>query len=301
MGKTVSEDFFKMNKAAFECVNDELFSGVKISYGSSVIKSISETFSEHKDDAVKLVNLILPELKVVLARQRRDYGLSEDFPAEFPVFDQAPKIDDTPVHNLAMERQCGLVDYRLKKLQTLSAVSRSMILGRAKDLREGKVSKFRTFKKEVEAKRKLELEWQKNMKEKFAAGADEKQIVAQTKERKRLDMLEKLKRLDGPFTDADMVEDFLKAKDIPDKVKQNRLKLEVQFARESSTTLPSVDPIFKIQVTLPSKKRRDKTATEFASSLMAYLGKKADRATMEYNLFKNSLEKYASPETNNNK
>ena len=36
---------------------------------SVVIKAISETFLEHKDDSVKLVNLILPELKVVLAKQ----------------------------------------------------------------------------------------------------------------------------------------------------------------------------------------------------------------------------------------
>ena len=82
-------------------------------------------------------------------------------------------------------------------------------MGRAKDLREGKKSTFRTFKKEVEAKRKLELQWREKMKEKVATGADEKHIVAQTKERKRLDMLEKLKKVDGPFTDADMVEDFM--------------------------------------------------------------------------------------------
>ena len=76
--------------------------------------------------------------------------------------------------------------------------------------------------------------------------------------------------------------------------------MEVQFARESSTTLPLVDPIFKIQVTLPTKKRRDKTADEFAASLMAYLGKKSDKATMEYNMFKNSLEKYSAMNDANN-
>ena len=101
-----------------------------------------------------------------------------------------------------MERQCGLVDYRLRKLQPLSAVSRSLILSRAKDLRDGKESKFRSFKSEEEAKRRLELEWQAKMKEKFAAGAEEKQIVAQTKERKGLKLLEDLKESGGPFTDA---------------------------------------------------------------------------------------------------
>ena len=239
---------------------------------------------------------MLAEMKEVLARQRRDYGISEDYPEEFPVFDQAANIDDTPVHNLAMERQCGLVDYRLKKLQNLATVSRSMILGRTKDLREGKESKFRTYKKEVEEKRRLEIEWQQKMKDKFSAGADEKQVVAQTKERKRLDMMEALKDVGGPFTNSDMVKEYVEADDLSEKTKQKRLKLEVQFARESSTTLPHVDPIFKIQVTLPTKKRRDKTADEFAASLMAYLGKKSDKATM----FKNSLEKYSAVNDANN-
>ena len=59
--------------------------------------------------------------------------------------------------------------------------------------------------------------------------------------------------------------------------------------------------IFKIQVTLPTKKRREKTADEFAASLMAYLGKKYDQASMEYNMFKHSLAKYSTPcDANNN-
>ena len=56
-------------------------------------------------------------------------------------------------------------------------------MGRTKALREGKDSKFRTYKKEVEKKRRLEIEWQQKMKDKFSAGADEKQVVAQNKER----------------------------------------------------------------------------------------------------------------------
>ena len=43
-------------------------------------------------------------MRVVLPRQRRDYGIGEDFPATYPVDDQAPNVGDTPVNNLAMER-----------------------------------------------------------------------------------------------------------------------------------------------------------------------------------------------------
>ena len=45
------------------------------------------------------------------------------------------------------------------------------------------------------------------------------------------------------------MEEFL-ARDIPEKEKQARMKKEVQFARDSSTTLPRVDSLFKIQVSL---------------------------------------------------
>ena len=141
----VDDSFFTMSEAAFDAIDYDLFMGVKESYGKSVTLKMFEIFLDHKDDAKKLTNLILPELKVVLVRQRRDYGLIEEFPAEYPVFDQAANVDDTPVHNLAMERQCGLVDYRLKKMQTLQAVNWSMILEKATDLREGKVSQFRGF------------------------------------------------------------------------------------------------------------------------------------------------------------
>ena len=50
------------------------------------------------------------------------------------------------------------MDYRLSKLQTLPAVSRSVILGRAKELQDGKESNFRSFTH-------LELEWQEKTNE----------------------------------------------------------------------------------------------------------------------------------------
>ena len=47
------------------------------------------------------------------------------------------------------------------------------------------------------------------MNEKFAKGLDAKQIIAQNQERKRLDLLEGLKKLNGPFTHADDVQSYL--------------------------------------------------------------------------------------------
>ena len=301
LGKQVTEEFFTFEAPVIESETQELFPGVLAGYGDSVISAVKEVAKDHMEDCLALVNICFPGLQTVLARQRRDYGLSEEFPAEFPVFDQCANPDDTPVNNIAMERQCGTVDYRLHKLRKLTAVSRSMTLAHSQEVRDGRESTFRTYKEQVQAVKVLTMEWKEKIKEKLAKGADMKHIVAQTKERKRLDILDELKESGGPFTSAEEVQVFLQMEDISEKDKQKRMKKEMRFARESSTTLPSADPLFKIQVTLPNGKRRDKTAIEFGESLKVFLGKKVDSTTtMDYNSFRSSLRKFADSDSNNN-
>ena len=293
MNTKVDITFFDFTKPRFSAVSTDLFEGVKESYGQNIIEVVKSFSEEFGQDGAELVNIMLPKLREVLGRQRRDYGLDEEaFPPQFPVEQQAENIDDCPVTNLEMERFCGKVDYRQNKLKKLAAISRSIVLGKADEAGggQGEVS-FRSFKERTLARRELELEWTEKMKEKFKAGADLKKINSLQKEKKRLDKLEALKQAGGPFTDASEVEKFLADVEISPEVKKQRMKMEVQFARDSSTTLPKVDPLFKIQVVLPNKKRRDKSTEEFGEALMIFLGKKADRAVMEYSAFKHSLTK----------
>ena len=63
-------------------------------------------------------------------------------------------------------------------------------------LQEGEESNFRSYKEEVMRRRQ-------RTEEKFAKGAEEKQEVAQVKDRKRLTKLDKLKEVGGPFTCAE--------------------------------------------------------------------------------------------------
>ena len=67
-----------------------------------------------------------------------------------------------------------------------------MILDKRKEVSDGKESSFRSFKEQVELKKKKFGEWNEKMREKMASGVDRRQVVAQTKERKRLDILEEL-------------------------------------------------------------------------------------------------------------
>ena len=291
LSSPVDINFFKFEKPHFSAVSEGLFEGVKKSYGLNVINTVTSYSESYGEDAVKLVNMMREDLRTVLGRQRRDYGLDQErFPVEFPVEQQAENVDDCPVTNLDMERACGKVDYREKKLRTLKAVSQSMILEGAEKERGSQFS-FRSFKEEALALRELNLEWSSKMKEKFKQNADIKQINSQVNERKRLDKLDKLKKLGGPFTDAAEVQSYVQDTEILPKKKKERMKMELQFARDSSTTLPKVDPLFRVMVTMANKKKRDKTPEEFGEAMMVFLGKKSDRVTMEYNSFQNSLEK----------
>ena len=69
------------------------------------------------------------------------------------------------------------------------------------------------------------------------------------------------------------------------------MKKDIQFARDSSTNLPKVSPLFKIWITMSDKKQQDKTAQEFGDALKIYLGKKEERIQLDYSAFKESLRK----------
>ena len=158
--QTLSKEFFDLQKPNFAVVSQRMFNTVMADYGTAVLESVKQHAMEQIDDAVKLSNFILPELKTFLARQRRYYGINEaSFSAQFPIEEQASNIDDPQVTNLAMERQCGTPDYRLPKLKTLSAVSRSMILAKKQELRSDDTPSFRAFKAEVEKLQEVNLKW----------------------------------------------------------------------------------------------------------------------------------------------
>ena len=59
---------------------------------------------------------------------------------------------------------------------------------------------FRSFREEVQAKRGKEIEWNKMMIVNHKEESKKKQQVSLGQERKRLLMLELLKKTDGPFT-----------------------------------------------------------------------------------------------------
>ena len=51
--------------------------------------------------------------------------------------------------------------------------------------------------------------------------------------------------------------------------------------------------LLNLKVSMPGKKRRDKTAEEFGEALMIFLAKKVDRSAMHYDTFQQSLRELA--------
>ena len=75
---------------------------------------------------------------------------------------------------------------------------------------------------------------------KFEKGSEEKQELAQRRERKRLNILDSLKSYGGPFTDAGEVDQYLDDQSMDDKGKQRRMKLEIQFAGRAPLWSPKL-------------------------------------------------------------
>ena len=206
MTSPVSNSFFTFDKPEFDGVSDRLLQGVKESYGEEVLQTVSNQAEVYKQEMVQLAGLMMPELREVLARQRREYGIYEGkFVAQFPVEQKAANIDDAPTHNREGERDHGRIDYRLHKSARLSAVSRQHILQRGQEFRDGETSSFHSYQQVARDKRELDLCWSKQMETKMKKCSDEKREIALQQEQKKLGLLEEK---GGPFTSAEQVETF---------------------------------------------------------------------------------------------
>ena len=130
MEDNLKKDFFTFANPVFRGVDWELFDGVKASYKEEVLCVVSRVANEHKEEVLKLGEGMLPYLRTVLARQRRDYGIDEErFPSQYPVESQ-PRTARQPTSIRPQSTTWLLIDYRIKRTHSLPPVSRQMILQR---------------------------------------------------------------------------------------------------------------------------------------------------------------------------
>ena len=89
-----------------------------------------------------------------------------------------------------------------------------------------------------------------------------------------LEQLKELKKQGGPFTSAEEVEAYMANKSINEVQKSSRLKMEVQYARDTSLSLPKSSAVFRIMKKKEPSGSRQLSALEFSENLTKLLDKK---------------------------
>ena len=71
--------------------------------------------------------------------------------------------------------------------------------------------------------------------------------ICEITEKRKMGDLQKLKSLGGPLTTPDEVDVLVNDDDLSDEQKQDRLYIEVRYARDTTLSLPKVSPIFRLK------------------------------------------------------
>ena len=288
---SVDEEFFKFVEPAFESVTPKIFKQVLKEYKIDVLNSVKEVAELHLKDCITLANKMIPQMADLLARQRGKHYDFGNYPREYLVFDQCEDIDNTPVHNLQMERQCGDIDHRLKQKANINVVNRGTILKNTENLRGSTPSKeFRKMGPVFEDLSEIKHEWNVRQKELESFGLEKKEANLLQRENRKLIILDKLKSQGGPFTSEEQVQAYLVDKKISEKEKLSRMKDEVTYARDTCLSLPKTSPIFKIfKFNTEGKKRTMLTSAEFGNNLKVLLGKTNQKRSVTLQEFRAAL------------
>ena len=301
MTTEIDASFFEMLQPTFEGVSKQMFDSVKKNeYAGDILDAVSDTAMEHIEDCIMLANIVRKKMGDVLAQQRGSYYGFGGVAKEFYVFDQHENVDAAPTHNLEQERQCGGHDNRLQKKVNLQAVSRGNILKLTTNLcdQDGEKDKFRKMNSVVKAIEKVQSDWkclQDELKESRLSAKETRTLHV---ENRKLGILEFLKSAGGPFTDASDIDRYLESEKDQTKA-QNRLKKEVQYARDTSRSLPRTSHLFKIMSQdSTTKRRRTKTAVEFAVNLKSLLQRSSKQSEVTMTEFRLAVTKHSQWENN---
>ena len=170
-----------------------------------------------------------------------------------------------------------------------------MILKQTSNLREANPDhgKFRKMGPVVKIIENIHSEWSEKQESLREAGLTKKQAKKHHVDQRKLDILDRLKQVGGPFTHAEEIDTYLCLRNVDAKHKQKRLRDEITYARDTSSSLPRAHELFKImQVDQRTKRRRVKSAEEFAINLRTLLGKSSQRSSVSIDDFCRALDQY---------
>ena len=96
-------------------------------------------------------------------------------------------------------------------------------------------------------------------------GLADKEIANIAVDRRKNKDLSALKELGGPFTSADVVDEFMSSEEEDDASKVARLYTEIPYARDTSLSLPKTSDIFRLM-----KDHKKLSSKTYAVNLKTY-------------------------------
>lgn len=198
------------------------------------------------------------------------------------------KLDKVPVHNLSEERSVGFVNYELhiRGRQNLECVSKKMILNKSSDmLQKIDKAKLHTFRKPSEEIKEIRLRWNEKMKQYQQQGYSEKEALNMKEEQNKLKDLDFLKCQNppGPFSTTEEVDSYMNC-DESDSIKNNRLYIEVRYARRTCLSLKQTAAVFRLK-----QNYKNLETEQYAENLKSYLDSARSSTNLTIRDLKNVL------------
>ena len=288
---TPSRLLLDLSTPAFKFISKERFESVK--YPDTLLRGTKQVLEQYNDKVVSVLDILLPRLASGWELQRGNmfqFGKSPDPNANNQIANfNKEKLDKAPVNNLDPERAVGFINYELKLrgAKELAAASRAHVKGKGVALIEGKEMPAK-FKKLTVAGGDLPLimkEWEAKQLELKKEGMGDKEIQNLAVDKRRNSDLSVLTKAGGPFTKAEQVDMFMEQV-MEEKERNQRLYVEVRYARDSSVAFPKSSDIFRLK-----KNYKNMESSIYAANLKAYLNKLVCHVNMDIGDFMEAVKK----------
>ena len=291
---TPSRLLLDLSNPAFKFISKKRFDSIK--YPEVLLTGTKQVLEQYPDKVVSVLDILLPRLASGWELQRGDqfqFGKSPDPNANNQIRNMnQEKLVNAPINNLDPERAVGFINYELKLrgAKELSAASRAHVKGKGVDLIEGEEMPAR-FKKLTVTGGDLPLimkEWEAKQAELKKEGMGDKEIQNLAVDKRRNADLSLLTAAGGPFTKSEQVDQFMKEV-MEEKQRNQRLYIEVRYARDASVAFPKSSDIFKLK-----KNYRNLESSMYAANLKAYLDKLVCHVNMDMTDFTEAVTKLSN-------
>ena len=142
-------------------------------------------------------------------------------------------------------------------------------------MREKYGGSFKGFAQAAKRVRNLKVEWRKKQEEVAEVKLTKKQTKNLKIDGRVMKQLKELKKVGSPFTDVYSIDSYLADESLLMKERKSRMKMEIQYARDTSLSIPRKNPVFRIRKQKSARKKaQELSAFEFGENLKSLITKK---------------------------